>query len=81
MAKYKRTKGKITEIIVDQQLCVGCGACAAMTPEVFILNKSGKSEAKSPNASDDDSIKISAQSCPVNAISVFEGSKKVWPKN
>ncbi len=76
----KRAKGKITKIIVDQELCVGCGACAAMAPEVFVLNKKGRSEVKHPDASDDNSIKISAQSCPVNAISVFEGEKKVWPK-
>ena len=78
--EYKRTKGKITKIIVDQQLCIGCGACAAMTPEVFALNKAGKSEVKNPNAADDESIKISASACPINAISVFEGEKKIWPK-
>lgn len=80
MADYKRTKGKITKIIVDQDLCIGCGACAAMTPEVFALNKSGRSEVKNPDVSDDNSIKISVQSCPVNAISLFEGEKKIWPK-
>jgi len=78
--EYKKNKGKITKIVVDQQLCIGCGACAAMAPEVFALNKSGKSEVKNPNASDDDSIKISASACPVNAISIFEGEKKIWPK-
>lgn len=78
--EYKRTKGKITKITIDQELCIGCGACAAMTPEVFALNKAGKSEAKNPNASNDESIKISAQSCPLSAISLFEGEKKIWPK-
>lgn len=77
MAEYKRAKGKITKIIIDQQLCIGCGACAAMTPEVFALNKAGKSEVKNPNAADDDSIKISANACPLNAISLFEGEKKI----
>jgi ferredoxin len=80
MAEYKRAKGKITKIIVDCDLCVGCGACAAMAPEVFALGKKGKSEVKNPNTSDDESVKIAAESCPVSAISIFEGENKIWPK-
>ncbi len=78
--EFKRNKGKIMKISIDHDLCIGCGACAAMAPEVFTLGKRGKSEVKDPNASDDESVKIAAESCPVSAISLFEGEKKIWPK-
>lgn len=78
--EYKRTKGKITKIVVEQELCIGCGACVATIPEVFVLNKKGRSEVKNPDAGDDNSIKNAADVCPVSAISIFEGEKKILPK-
>ncbi len=32
---------------VDQDTCIGCGACAATCPEVFEMNEDGKAVADS----------------------------------
>ncbi len=54
-------------IKVDQEKCVGCGMCAGLCPEVFIMNNDGKSEVIGDNI---DCAKEAAASCPVEAISI-----------
>ena len=50
---------------VDQEACIGCGACTAVCTEGFEMKSDGKSHVKDPNAGCiDDAI----ASCPVNAI-------------
>lgn len=53
-------------ITVDQEACIGCGACASICPDVFIMNDDGKSEVVSQG--DLECAKNAAQSCPVQAI-------------
>lgn len=55
-------------IKVDENLCIGCGTCEALCPQVFKLNDKGKSEVISQ--SDVECAKKAAESCPVQAISV-----------
>jgi ferredoxin len=53
---------------VNQDLCIGCGACASLCPDVFKLGESGKSEVIGH-----DNVacaKNAAESCPVQAIEV-----------
>ena len=68
-------------IKVNQELCLGCGACASLCPDVFKMNEAGKSEAISSasaplsgtSADKEENIacaKNAAESCPVQAISV-----------
>jgi ferredoxin len=52
-------------IKVDQEKCVGCGMCAGLCPEVFIMNHDGKSEVIGDNV---DCAREAAASCPVEAI-------------
>ena len=55
---------------VDQELCIGCGACEATCPEVFEL-VDDKSQVKSNPVSEE--LQASAldaeNGCPVSAIS------------
>ena len=30
---------------VDQELCIGCGLCTSIAPDVFAMNADGKAEA------------------------------------
>ena len=54
---------------VDQDKCIGCGACVAICPEVFELGEDGKSHVKNPEGKCDD-LQSAVDSCPVDAISL-----------
>jgi len=59
------------KVTVDQELCIGCGACANLCPEVFTLNDEGKSEVLDQTGAGCD-VEVAANSCPVGAIKVTE---------
>lgn len=56
------------KVSVDQDKCIGCGACASLCPEVFEL-KDGKSYAKKEET-DEDCAGKAESACPVDAIIV-----------
>jgi len=57
--------------IVDQNACIGCGACEALCSQVFKLNDAGKSEAQPRDSYDalKDCIDDAIRGCPVSCIS------------
>ena len=55
-------------IAVDQNTCIGCGACVSICPKVFKMSDSGKSEVISQE--DVECGKSAVDSCPVQAISI-----------
>jgi len=60
------------KITVDQNLCIGCGACAGACPEVFEIKEDGKSHVVgNPDESDCDFNDVAA-ACPVGAIKIEE---------
>lgn len=59
---------RIAKIIVDRDLCIGAGSCAALAPDVFELDGEKKAVVKNPKGADDATIRLAAQSCPVFAI-------------
>ncbi len=57
--------------VVDQQVCIGCGLCVSICPEVFNMNDDGKAIATGVvSDSKHDDVKDAESSCPVSAISV-----------
>jgi len=52
---------------VDANKCIGCGACAAVCPDMFEIGDDGKSHVKSQKGT---CAKDAAQACPVGAITV-----------
>ncbi len=53
---------------VDQELCIGCGACMGTCPEVFeVLD--GKSNIRVDPVSDEECALSAEDGCPVGAIS------------
>lgn len=55
-------------ISVNQDICIGCGSCAALCPKVFELGDDGKSRVVSQE--DVTCAKNAAETCPVQAITV-----------
>lgn len=55
---------------VNQDVCIGCGACQAICPEVFEINDEGFAQATVDVIAEDfEETAIDAkESCPVNAI-------------
>ncbi len=58
------------KVVVDQEICVGCGTCASLCPEIFELDEAlGKSRVIMPEGGDPACIEDAINSCPVSAIS------------
>ena len=56
------------KIEVDQELCVGCGACVNLCPNMFELHDDGKARAVDGNEGKGCDCEIAINSCPVGAI-------------
>ena len=54
--------------LVNKELCVGCGLCASMNPEVFQMDENGLATAVK-ETEDEALLQESIDSCPVSAIS------------
>lgn len=64
------------KIIVDDEKCIGCGACVAIDSEHFDFNEDGLSEAISQENLESENLQNAISSCPVNAIKITEGENK-----
>lgn len=64
----------MTKVCVNQDACIGCGACVALAGEYFEFDNNGLSTAKTEVVDDKDIelVKDAASSCPVDAIEVKE---------
>jgi ferredoxin len=60
------------EVIVDQEVCIGCGACQEICPAVFHVNENlGKSEVIDEEACEFvGCCEAAEENCPVQAIKV-----------
>jgi ferredoxin len=54
--------------VVDWDLCIGCGSCVELCPEVFEL-KDEKAYVKGPDKCDTCNCQEAVEICPVEAIS------------
>ena len=59
----------MANVSVDKNLCIGCGACASLCPEIFEI-KNGKAFAKKSKVEDASCAKEAESGCPVGAIKV-----------
>ncbi|MEA3464117.1 MAG: ferredoxin [Patescibacteria group bacterium] len=55
-------------IIINKDLCIGCGACSAVCPEVFKMSEDNKAEVI--GREDSNCVKNAIESCPVQAIKI-----------
>ncbi len=63
-------------IKVDENTCIGCGACMAIAPENFDFNDAGLSTVISQEITD--SAREACGACPVGAI-VIEATQETAP--
>ena len=67
-------------IVIDRDECIGCGNCSDIAPEVFELDDEGLSKLINPEGTDDDTIREAAESCAVDAMTLFdEAGTKLYP--
>ena len=59
---------------VNQNACIGCGACTFTCPEVFELGDDGIAKAKVSEVPEEakNTAKEASENCPTSAISVEE---------
>ncbi len=57
------------KIIIEEENCIGCGACTAISENTFALNDEGIAYVIIDNVNPDDETVIDAiESCPTGAI-------------
>ena len=71
---------KISKIVVDRDACIGAAPCVTVAPGVFQLDDDNKAIIVDAKGADDETILLSAQACPVQAIILFdEDGKQIYP--
>ena len=60
------------KIIVNDETCIGCGACIAIDSEHFDFDNDGRSCVISNENLNSDDLSNAIESCPVAAISIEE---------
>lgn len=61
------------KVVVDENLCTGCGLCVDVCPEVFEMPEALSIIKPTEITADlEDRVKEAAESCPVEAIIVEE---------
>jgi len=58
------------KIIVDQELCIGCGVCASLCPDVFELQDDGKAKVVDEENCENCDCEEVVNNCPVGAIKI-----------
>ena len=70
----------IGKVEVDRELCIGAAPCVTVAPAVFQLDDENKAVVIDEKGADDETILLAAQSCPVQAIILYdEEGKQIYP--
>ncbi len=72
---------KIRRIVIDRQACIGAQSCVVVAPGIFQMDEQNLAYVVDPDAHDEETLLMAAQSCPVLAIHLFDkDGKKVFPE-
>lgn len=63
---------KISRVVVDRDACIGAAPCVTVAPGVFQMDEDNKAYVVDQNGADAETIMLAAQSCPVQAIIVYD---------
>lgn len=81
--EYIRNKegSKFGKIVIDRDLCIGAASCIAVAADTYKLDEENKVVVTDSNSIDDDTLLMSAQSCPTKAIIIFDkAGKQIFPE-
>ena len=69
------------KIVVDRSKCIAASNCIGMAPEVFVLDGGKKAFVRNAKGADDATIIEAAESCPTEAIQLFDEAtgEKIYP--
>jgi ferredoxin len=70
--KKEKKPLKISRVVVDRDACIGAAPCVTIAPGVFQLDEDNKAYIVDQDGADAETIMLAAQSCPVQAIIVFD---------
>lgn len=62
------------KVKVNEDACIGCGACCAIADSIFEIGDNGLSEVKKEEVQEDEkqAVRDAAEACPTGAIEVKE---------
>lgn len=60
------------KVKIDKDLCIGCGNCESICPEVFKIKDDNKSYVIGKCEGNEDCCREAAENCPVEAIIIME---------
>ena len=63
----------MADLKVNEEQCIGCGACVAIDPEHFDFNENGLSSVINTDNLDSANLQSAKESCPTGAISLGDG--------
>ncbi len=58
----------VRKIIIDEDECISCGACADSCPDVFIMNDDNIAEVSDAEGASEEEIQEAIDGCPVECI-------------
>ncbi len=56
------------KIVIDQDECISCGACADSCPDVFVMNDDNIAEVSDEEGASEEEIQEAIDGCPVECI-------------
>lgn len=66
---------------INREACIGAGSCEVLANNTFGLDEENLVVIKQQNGDSDEDILSAAQSCPVDAILVFDDAgNQIWPE-
>lgn len=83
LKEYPRNKegSNISKIVIDRDLCIGAASCIAVAGQTYELDGENKAVVTNANSVDDETLKMSAESCPTKAILLYDKEgNKVFPQ-
>ena len=77
----RKTEGEIHKIVVDRQACIGAQSCVVVAGKVFQVDDQNLAYVTGDlDSTDEETIKLAAQSCPVLAIHLYrKDGSKIFP--